>query len=263
MRTVRLGRTFDAVFIHDAICYMTDERQLRAAIATAAAHTRPGGVCLLAPDATREIFEPRPITAATTIRRRGAACATSCGPCRKPPAPPATRCTSRSSCAKPTARCARCTDQHTDGLFPRATWLHLLDECGFDATIKRSPTRTASAPKPSSGQAMKLYGELAEWWPLVSTRPTIVANAERYRQLLLAAAGDAPPREVLELGAGGGNNASHLKRFFALTLVDISPAMLAVSRALNPECAHVVGDMRTLRLGRTFDGVFVHDPSCT
>ena len=29
--------------------------------------------------------------------------------------------------------------------------------------------------------------------------------------------------------------------------------MLAVSRALNPECEHVEGDMRTVRLGREFD----------
>jgi trans-aconitate methyltransferase len=41
--------------------------------------------------------------------------------------------------------------------------------------------------------------------------------------------------------------------------VDLSPDMLAMSQRLNPECAHRQGDMRTLRLGRTFDAVFVHD----
>ena len=66
-------------------------------------------------------------------------------------------------------------------------------------------------------------------------------------------------RTVLELGSGGGNNASHLKADFELTLVDRSPGMLRVSAALNPECEHVEGDMRTVRLGRVFDGVFVHD----
>ena len=44
-----------------------------------------------------------------------------------------------------------------------------------------------------------------------------------------------------------------------MTLVDLSPQMLAVSRALNPECEHREGDMRTVNLGRTFDAVFVHD----
>ena len=64
---------------------------------------------------------------------------------------------------------------------------------------------------------------------------------------------------MLELGSGGGNNASHLKARFKMTLVDLSPGMLEVSRALNPECEHLQGDMRTVRLGREFDAVFVHD----
>ena len=64
---------------------------------------------------------------------------------------------------------------------------------------------------------------------------------------------------MLELGSGGGNNAFHLKSNFDMTLVDIAPAMIAVSRALNPECEHHVGDMRTVNLGRTFDAVFIHD----
>lgn len=66
-------------------------------------------------------------------------------------------------------------------------------------------------------------------------------------------------RDVLELGIGGGHNASHLKAEFAMTLVDLSAEMLDVSRRLNPACEHVEGDMRSVRLGRTFDAVFVHD----
>jgi SAM-dependent methyltransferase len=67
---------------------------------------------------------------------------------------------------------------------------------------------------------------------------------------------------VLELGSGAGNNASHLKKRFEMTLVDLSPDMLAVSQALNPECEHLQGDIRKVRLGRTFDAVFVHDAIC-
>src|SRR5690606_2038705 len=52
---------------------------------------------------------------------------------------------------------------------------------------------------------------------------------------------------------------SHLKKRFTCTLTDISPAMLELSRGLNPECEHIEGDMRTLRLPRTFDAVLVHD----
>jgi ubiquinone/menaquinone biosynthesis C-methylase UbiE len=105
---------------------------------------------------------------------------------------------------------------------------------------------------------MKLYDELSSWWPLLSPPSEYTEEAAFYRRLLIDAC-EPPPRTMLELGSGGGNNASHLKARFAMTLVDRAPGMLAVSRALNPECEHVEGDMRTVRLGRQFDGVFVHD----
>ncbi|HEV3463278.1 MAG TPA: class I SAM-dependent methyltransferase [Actinomycetota bacterium] len=104
----------------------------------------------------------------------------------------------------------------------------------------------------------KMYGELAGWWPLLSAPAVYAEEAEIYRRLLAEAA-DRPPETVLELGSGGGNNASHLKAHFRLTLVDLSAGMLDVSRELNPECEHVQGDMRAVRLGRVFDAVFVHD----
>jgi SAM-dependent methyltransferase len=102
-----------------------------------------------------------------------------------------------------------------------------------------------------------LYGDLASWWPLIS-RPEEYAEEAAFAASLLRTA-KPPTRTVLELGSGGGNNAFHLKGEFEMTLVDLSEDMLAVSRQLNPECEHLRGDMRTLRLGRTFDAVFVHD----
>ncbi len=104
----------------------------------------------------------------------------------------------------------------------------------------------------------RLYGELAEWWPLLSAPEEYAEEAEVYRSVLTSAA-QVPPATVLELGSGGGNNASHLKTHFRLTLVDRSPGMLEVSSQLNPDCEHHLGDMRTVRLGREFDAVFVHD----
>ena len=104
----------------------------------------------------------------------------------------------------------------------------------------------------------KLYNELASWWPLLSAPAEYEEEAAFYTKTLLAA-GERPPLTVLELGSGGGNNASHMKAHFTMVLVDRSPGMLAVSRTLNPECEHVEGDMRTVRLGREFDAVFVHD----
>jgi SAM-dependent methyltransferase len=105
---------------------------------------------------------------------------------------------------------------------------------------------------------MKLYEELADWWPLVSPPAEYREEADEYLRLFRAAA-SAPIGEMLELGSGGGNNASHLKSEFSLTLVEPSERMREVSRALNPECEHLPGDMRTVRLGRQFDAVFVHD----
>lgn len=64
---------------------------------------------------------------------------------------------------------------------------------------------------------------------------------------------------MLELGSGGGSLAFHLKAHFRMTLTDRSPGMLAVSQAINPDCEHIVGDMRSLRLQRQFDAVLIHD----
>jgi SAM-dependent methyltransferase len=105
----------------------------------------------------------------------------------------------------------------------------------------------------------KLYDELARWWPLLSAPSEYVEEAEFYARALTEAS-ERRPQTLLELGSGGGNNASHMKRLFeTVTLVDLSPGMLEHSRGLNPECEHVEGDMRTVRLGRQFDCVFVHD----
>ena len=106
---------------------------------------------------------------------------------------------------------------------------------------------------------LKLYRELATWWPLLSPPEDYVDEAEFFWRML-SEVGLPPSPSLLELGCGGGSNAFYLKKHFAqMTLTDMSPHMLAVSRALNPDCEHLEGDMRTLRLGRTFDVVFSHD----
>jgi SAM-dependent methyltransferase len=105
--------------------------------------------------------------------------------------------------------------------------------------------------------ALAFYTDLARWWPLVSPVADYAEEAAEFTRVIAEAMPEA--RTVLELGSGGGSNAWYLKRRFALTLTDLSEQMLAVSRAINPECAHVCGDMRSLALGELFDCVFVHD----
>lgn len=110
----------------------------------------------------------------------------------------------------------------------------------------------------SAPRGPRLYDDLAAWWPLLSPPEDYGEETEdllaRLRRRGLGDGGT-----LLELGSGGGSFASHLKHRFRLTLTDISPAMLAVNRAINPGCEQLVGDMRTLRLDRQFDLVLIHD----
>jgi SAM-dependent methyltransferase len=103
----------------------------------------------------------------------------------------------------------------------------------------------------------RLYGELAEWWPLISPPDEYGQDAASIRRAFAAVS--EPVRTVLDLGSGGGHVALYLKDTMSMTLVDLSAEMLAVSAELNRECEHIQGDMRTIRLGRQFDAVLVHD----
>lgn len=81
----------------------------------------------------------------------------------------------------------------------------------------------------------RLHGDLAAWWPVLSPPDDYAEEAEFSRRTIVSARA-FPPETTLELGSGGGNNASHPRSHLRVTLVDRSPGMLAVSRALNPEC---------------------------
>jgi SAM-dependent methyltransferase len=104
----------------------------------------------------------------------------------------------------------------------------------------------------------RMYREFADWWPLISAPDDYAEEAAFYARAM-SEASQRPVETVLELGCGGGHNASHLKARFRMTLVDRAPGMLAMSRSLNPDCEHIEGDMRSVRLDRQFDAVFSHD----
>jgi len=107
-------------------------------------------------------------------------------------------------------------------------------------------------------QFPRLYGELAGWFHLLTAPEDYREEAAIYVQTIKESS-LIPVKEVLEMGSGGGNNASYFKTHFTLTLTDLSENMLAVSKNINPECEHIQGDMRCLRLERQFDAVFVQD----
>ncbi len=106
--------------------------------------------------------------------------------------------------------------------------------------------------------APRLYTQLANWWSLLSPPSHYVEEAQDLLNDLRHVRG-ARPQTLLELDCGGGSLACNLKGLFQLTLTDISADMLALSREVNPECEHVLGDMRNLDLGRQFDVVLIHD----
>lgn len=101
------------------------------------------------------------------------------------------------------------------------------------------------------------YGELASWWPLISPLEDYEEEATEFARILSERV--SPLHTLLELGSGGGHNAWYMKRLGQMTLSDLSAGMLERSRAINPDCEHVQGDMRTIDLKRTFDAVFIHD----
>jgi SAM-dependent methyltransferase len=110
----------------------------------------------------------------------------------------------------------------------------------------------------TASNSPRLFRDLARWWHLFSAPEDYAEEADFWRRAFVQHS--APrPKTVLELGSGGGNSAFHLKRHFEMTLCDLSQGMLDLSASINPECEHVRGDMRRLRLHREFDAVFVHD----
>jgi SAM-dependent methyltransferase len=136
MRTVRLGRTFDAVFVHDAIAYMTTAQDLHQVVKTACVHCRPGGVALFCPDSTKESFCP--------YTRHGG----HDGHDRAlrylewvwDPDPADSTCVVDFAYLLRDSRGAVRVEQdrHFCGLFARADWLQFLAEVGFDPQMLTS-----------------------------------------------------------------------------------------------------------------------------
>ena len=105
---------------------------------------------------------------------------------------------------------------------------------------------------------MRIYRDLAPWYPLMTPAGDYADEADHLLRLIDAVC-EGPSETLLELGAGPGHMASHLKRRLRCTLTDLSPRMLDLSRALNPECTHVLADMRFLDLQDRFDVVLAQD----
>ena len=146
MRALDLGRTFDAVFVHDAVDYMITEAELGATMATAHRHCRPGGVALFVPDAVLEHFEP------------DSSCDGHDGPDGE-----AVRYLEWSYLPDPDSHVAvthyafitrerdgtvrTLGEPHLHGLFPRATWVRLLEQAGFAVEVLTERTDEDRPPR--------------------------------------------------------------------------------------------------------------------
>ena len=111
---------------------------------------------------------------------------------------------------------------------------------------------------------LRLYDDLAHLWPIISPPEEYLVEAQEWLDVIRSRLDIGPDAgrglpTLLELGCGGGHLLSHLTAHFVTEAADISPAMLEISRELNPQTLHHLGDMRSVRLGRTFDVVAIHD----
>jgi hypothetical protein len=133
MRSVRLHRTFDAVFVHDAIDYMLTLSDLRQALETAAVHCKPQGLALFVPDYVGETFEPSTDHGGTdgdgqSLRYLEWT--------YDPDQHDTTYITEFAYVMRHDHQPTQVElDQHICGLFPRADWLRLLEEVGFQPQV--------------------------------------------------------------------------------------------------------------------------------
>ena len=104
---------------------------------------------------------------------------------------------------------------------------------------------------------MKLYSEMAKWWPLLSPREDYETESCFYAALLTNAVDRW--ESMLELGCGSGYLASYFPDGIKKVMVDQSPSMLQQCARANPEAELVEGDLRTVSLGQQFDVVLIHD----
>jgi SAM-dependent methyltransferase len=109
-----------------------------------------------------------------------------------------------------------------------------------------------------SSDERRLYGDLAWTWPIISPPEDYVSESEYFAGVIRDHA-SISTRSLLHLGCGGGHNDYTLKLHFDVTGVDISPEMLGLARRLNPGVTYHEGDMRSVRLERSFDAVAILD----
>lgn len=112
-------------------------------------------------------------------------------------------------------------------------------------------------PEPPTSH-QRLYHDLAWVWPIISPPEHYVEETEYFCSVIRQHS-RIEVKNILHLGCGGGHNDHYLRKHFEVTGVDISEAMLGLAGQLNPEVTYLLGDMRSVRLKKTFDSVALLD----
>lgn len=104
----------------------------------------------------------------------------------------------------------------------------------------------------------RLYHDLSWIWPVVSPPEDYVEETEFFSRIIKEES-MRTVKTLLHLGCGGGRNDFTFKKYFDVTGVDISEEMLRMAKEINPDADYIIGDMRSIRLGKTFDCVAALD----
>lgn len=105
----------------------------------------------------------------------------------------------------------------------------------------------------------RLYTDLAWLWSLWGDPAEEYATYDHHVIDLMERHAQRPVDSLLNIDCGGGKNAFNLKARYAVTGLDLSPAMLVQAQSLNPDCRFLQGDMRTFALDERFDAVLMDD----
>jgi SAM-dependent methyltransferase len=106
----------------------------------------------------------------------------------------------------------------------------------------------------AAARIISLYEDTAAAWDEIRGRNPSEYEPEYFDRFL---AGVRPGGAILDLGCGTGHPVANylLERGFRVTGVDSAPSLIALARRRLPAGEWLVGDMRTLDLGRRFDGI--------
>lgn len=137
MRTVRLGKVFDAVVIFDSIDYMLTEEELHAAFTTAFVHLKPGGVFLTYQENSPERFKKNHTEYST--HSKADITITFIENYYDPDPTDTTLEATFVYLIRRRNELTIETDHHVLGIFPRETWLTLLRETRFSIEILDVP----------------------------------------------------------------------------------------------------------------------------